>query len=239
MSFLDKLKNKLGLGDFAAITKLKNEEADVYKAKERVVKEEIEKNEALSNWSKNIEDEDLRKAVLKYYLKKKEIIESFSIMITNIREDYLTPLERISQKTEILNNAIDEQEKIETRIEKAERDLEKKKYELEKEESKVDRNVEKIRKKEADVKKAQTNFDKIQGELRNMNNRVEDMKNQMEAFKYSTLKAALMKLTEHEKTYLIKANEVFEIRDHVIDNIPGEPAELDSKPPAEEKKDEE
>lgn len=238
LSFLDKIKSKLGIGDIAAITKLKNEESDVFKAKEKVVKEELEKNEALKNWSDNIKLENLQAAVEQYYEKKKEIIEAFANFIEKGKRDYLLPLEKIAQKVEILNDVIEDQEKTETKIEKAKKNVEKKAYDLEKEQNKVDSQVDKIRKKELAVEKAKSEVEDHENKLINLNKRVEDMKKEVQKFKFGTLKAALTKLNEYEKEYLVKANEVFSVRDTVLSNIPGEALVIKPESEEEKKKDE-
>ena len=235
MSFLEKLKNKLGIGDIAAITKLKNEEADVFKAKEKVVKEELEKNEALKNWSENIELENLKATVEEYYEKKKEIIEAFASYIEKSKKDYLLPLEKIAQKVEIVNDIIEDQEKTENKLEKAKKNVEKKEYDLDKEQNKVESQVDKIRKKELAVEKARSEVQELERSLANLNKRVEEMKKEVQDFKFGTLKAALTKLNEHENAYLVKANEVFAVRAKVLSAIPGVAI---IEEPAEEKKEE-
>ncbi|MHA1786537.1 MAG: hypothetical protein ACTSVE_15235 [Candidatus Helarchaeota archaeon] len=232
MSFLDKLKKQLGLGDISAISKLKDEEADIYKAKEKVAKEELEANEALLEWSNNEDNDELKKAVEKYYEKKKEIIDAYRKMIDDIKEEYLLPIEKISHKVEILNEVIDEQEKIEKKLEKAKKNLEKREFDLEKETSKSEHKVDKIRKKEIAVEKAKSELEELQNSLENLNDRVSEMRKEVTAFKFATLKAGLIKLNEHEKTYMEIAKEIFPLRDALINSIPGEPATEPSEPKA-------
>ena len=222
MSFLDKLKSKFGLGDILSIEKLKKEEGDVYKKKGDVAKEELEANEALLDWSTNEESENLKKAVEDYYVKKKEIIEAYQEMIDKAKEEYLLPLEKISQKVEILEETTDDQEKTEKKLDKAQRKKEKREFDLEKESSKLDRNIDKIRKKEIDVQKSTSEVQNLENDLANLNKRVAEMKVEVQEFKFSTLKGALMKLNEYEKAYSDKLQEVFPERQKLIDSIPGE-----------------
>ena len=236
MSFIDKIKSTFGIGDIAAITKLKNEEADVFKAKEKVIKEELEKNEALQNWSENIELEPLKAAVEEYYEKKKEIIEAFNTFIKKAKKDYLLPLEKIAQKVETLNDLIEEKEKLEKKLEKAKKNFEKKDYELEKEQNKVETQVDKIRKKELDLEKAKTELQKQEKLYSDLTKRVENTRKEVQNFKHGTLKAALTKLNEYENAYLVKANEVFAVRGKVLSAIPGA-AIIET--PAEEKEEDE
>jgi len=222
MSFLNKLKSKFGFGDILSIEKLKKEESDVYKKKGDLAKEELEANEALLEWSETEQSEELKKTVEAYYQKKKEIIEAFEEMIDKAKEEYLLPLEKIAQKVEILEETIDEQEKTEKKLEKAKRKKEKKEFDLEKESSKLDRDVDKIRKKEIDLEKATSDVNSLVVDLNNVNKQVAEMKTEVQQYKYSTLKAALMKLNEHEKAYSDKALQIFPEREKLINSIPGE-----------------
>ena len=91
---------------------------------------------------------------------------------------------------------------------------------MERESGKLDRDIDKIRRKEIEVQKATSDVNALVNDLNNLNVQVAEMKTEVQEFKYTTLKAALIKLNEYEKTYSDKLQEIFPEREKLISSIP-------------------
>lgn len=218
MGFFDKLRELFGgiFGDISEIEKLKEQEENIYKVKEKSVKEELEAVEALLDWSKNQKSDVLKNAVELYYDKKKEIIEAFNDMIVKIKQDYIKPLSEISANMKTFKEILDNQEKALKKLEKAEKNLNKKKEALEKEEKTPYTDSDKLNKRKLDLDRAKEEFESSKSELENMNQSVEKMKADLTVFKFSTLTDAFKNLSEHEKNYLQNFEELFKVRENLI-----------------------
>ncbi|MHA1143360.1 MAG: hypothetical protein ACTSRW_01350 [Candidatus Helarchaeota archaeon] len=217
MSFFDKLKSDL-FGDISAIETLKNKEADIFKAKKKLAREELEGIEALREWSEAEQSDSLKTAVEKYYDTKKDIIEAYQDMIDKCLGDYVGALERIAQKVELLTEATNAKIKTEKKIEKTRDKLDKKKFDLEK--AQASGKGDKIRKKELEVEKIKTELTGLEKDLDGISKKVDELKEEVEEYKYKTLREALSERSKHEREYMDVAKKIFDAYDNLIESIP-------------------
>jgi len=207
-AYLDELKNWI------------KEETETCNLMEKLAKQENKALEAFLKWALNEKSDELKLGAERFSEKKKEIIGALNSMTENIRGDYLSALEKIAQKVELLRDSLDDLVKVEKKLEKARQKEEKKGYELEG--AQASGKSKKIQKKDLELTKIRTEITGIEKDLDALTKKVNELTLDTDKFKFQTLKESLKKLSEHKEKYAEIAKGEPEARQKFIDILPNE-----------------